>query len=226
MSPRLPLQRVTCDCKVCEAAPVVPASSGQEVWLLQTSQGLFPQLRLQSWPGCEWQGNSAVPQSGYKSPSPGHSAAAAALDHGRTCKEVRICSFVKISWLAYGCSGNSSHIPVEYLSIWDIAVVRPEALFSAVANDSSGSWWLCLYSVAEAKSCAFSLLQSRRNIELRNGIVQGHAYTVTGAVKVRLGTRSCLEILYWWIQGSCTAVQVRELELELASHLGAIAESI
>lgn len=47
-----------------------------------------------------------------------------------------------------------------------------------------------------AKSCASSLLQATRNVELRNGIVQGHAYTVTGAVKVRSGTCSCLEVLY------------------------------
>lgn len=40
-----------------------------------------------------------------------------------------------------------------------------------------------------AKSCAFSLLQLMRNIELKNGIVQGHAYTVTGAEKVR--SRTC-----------------------------------
>lgn len=51
--PRLPLQHVR-----ELLAPVMPGSSGHEAQLLQTSQGLAPQLRWLTL-GCGWQGNSA-----------------------------------------------------------------------------------------------------------------------------------------------------------------------
>lgn len=141
--------------------------------------------------GWEGQGDSAVPQSECQSPSPGHSAAAAALHRGGTCKEVQVCSFVKFPGLLVAAVGTATFLwSISEELLWS----EPQALLSA--NGTSGSWWLCLCGVAGAKSCAFSLLQSSRNIELRNGIVQGHAYTVTGAVKVRPGTCSCLQILY------------------------------
>ncbi|RLW06958.1 hypothetical protein DV515_00004129, partial [Chloebia gouldiae] len=45
--------------------------------------------------------------------------------------------------------------------------------------------------------------QSRRNIELRNGIVQGHAYTVTGAVKIpyKNGWKHIIRIWNPWGHG-------------------------
>lgn len=55
---RLPLQRVREDCKACDIASVVPGSVGLEARLLQTSQGLAPQLRWLIL-GCAWQGNSS-----------------------------------------------------------------------------------------------------------------------------------------------------------------------
>ncbi|NXU64442.1 CAN13 protein, partial [Horornis vulcanius] len=45
--------------------------------------------------------------------------------------------------------------------------------------------------------------QSRRNIELRNGIVQGHAYTITGAVKIpyKNGWKHIIRIWNPWGHG-------------------------
>ncbi|NXG12877.1 CAN13 protein, partial [Grallaria varia] len=45
--------------------------------------------------------------------------------------------------------------------------------------------------------------QSKRNIELRNGIVQGHAYTITGAVKIRYknGWKHIIRIWNPWGHG-------------------------
>ncbi|XP_039573141.1 calpain-13 isoform X2 [Passer montanus] len=50
--------------------------------------------------------------------------------------------------------------------------------------------------------CSTSV-QSRRNIELRNGIVQGHAYTVTGAVKIpyKNGWKHIIRIWNPWGHG-------------------------
>lgn len=194
MSPRLPLQHVTCDCKVCDTVLVLPASSGQEAWLLQTSQGLFPQLRWLTWLWVE--GKICSPTAWLQVPV----QVILQLQQlwtmeelAKKCRSVALLNFLACLWLQWEQESHS----LDYLSIWHTAVVRPEALFSAVANDSPGSGWLCLCSVAEAKSCAFSLLQSDRNMELKNGIVQGHAYTITAAEKVRSGTCSWLEILCW-----------------------------
>ncbi|RMC12314.1 hypothetical protein DUI87_09827 [Hirundo rustica rustica] len=50
--------------------------------------------------------------------------------------------------------------------------------------------------------CSTSV-QSRRNIELRNGIVQGHAYTITGAVKIpyKNGWKHIIRIWNPWGHG-------------------------
>lgn len=49
---------------------------------------------------------------------------------------------------------------------------------------------VCLPVFQEANGCVFSPQQSVGNAELNNGLVKGHAYTVTGATEVRIGTFS------------------------------------
>lgn len=153
--------------------------------VFQTSQGLAPQLRWLIL-GCGWQRNPA------SNSNPGYSAVAAALVHWRTWKYVRTCSVVKFTDLHMVAVGMT----VTFLwsqSIWDAAVVKsrscvflPCQVTVVGADGHTSAVW------QRAKSCAFCLLQLMRNIELKNGIVQGHAYTVTGAEKVRSRTCSCV----------------------------------
>lgn len=112
----------------------------------------------------------------------------------KKCRSVALLHFLACLWLQWEQQSFRWSVSVSEILLWSNPGLSSVPWQMTVLGAAG-----CVFTIWQrTKSCAFSLLQSRRNIELRNGIVQGHAYTITGAVKVRSGTCSCLEILYWW----------------------------